>query len=57
MTDKEKIKMFIIYQDLEIKGNKEKLNANGLAALMHLRTVCQSWNGKDIIGLVDKLGE
>lgn len=57
MTDKEKIKMFIIWQDLEIEGNLQKLNIDGMAALMHLRNVCEGWEGKEILVLVDKLGE
>lgn len=43
MTDKEKIKTFIIWQDLEIKGTLQKLNANGMATLMYLRDVCKGW--------------
>ena len=55
MTDKEKIKIFIIWQDLEIQGNLQKLNIDGMATLMHLRNVCQGWEGKEILKLVDKL--
>ena len=55
MTDKEKIKTFIIWQDLEIKGTLQKLNVDGMSALMHLRDVCKGWEGKEILKLVDKL--
>ena len=55
MTDKEKIKTFIIWQDLEIKGTLQKLNVDGVAVLMHLRDVCKGWEGKEILKLVDKL--
>lgn len=56
MTDKEKIKTFIIWQDLEIQGILQKLNVAGMATLMHLRNVCKGWEGKEILKLVDKLG-
>ena len=57
MTDKEKIKTFIIWRDLEVKANHYQLNENGYAMLMHLNEVCKGWEGKDILALVDKLEE
>lgn len=56
MTDKEKIKVFIIWQGLQIKSFKHKLNAYGMAALMNLNDVCKDWTDEEILKLVDKLG-
>ena len=57
MTDKEKIKLFIIRQDLEIKQLTNRLNVTGLGALMMLRESTKDLEPKGILELVDKLAE
>ena len=55
MTDKEKIKLFIIRQDLEIKQLTNRLNVAGMGALMMLRESTKDLEPKGILELVDKL--
>ena len=57
MTDKEKIKLFIIRQDLEIKQLVNRLNVTGMGALMMLRESTKDLEPKGILELVDKLVE
>lgn len=57
MTDIEKIKGFIILQDLQLKGFKQQLNAEGCCAMMHLQKEFEGTEGKDILSLIDRLFE
>lgn len=56
-SNKEKIKTFVMWLDLEYQASQDKLNATGLSALMRLREICKDWKGQEIIELINNLGE